>query len=194
MTVATLAFGERIDGADGPAGQPLKYQLDVVASSVADVVTSSGGWLFDQVMAGWEVNVLVPDFEDVRPLHILGARAFDLESTLAATRKRTRRPQTMAVATDVFGRDDRVSQDVLSALRKGSTEVVFWGTQSPTRVGRVVTAVEYPLTAAAQAFKSRALALVTPSEPIGKTEMFFIGGPALRNGPTSWPTARQVNG
>lgn len=37
----------------------LTYRLDVIATDVADVVRSAGGWLYDRVGAGWEVNVLV---------------------------------------------------------------------------------------------------------------------------------------
>ena len=38
-------------------GGALKYRLDVVAASSADVVCSVGGWLYDRVLAGWEVTV-----------------------------------------------------------------------------------------------------------------------------------------
>ncbi len=36
------------------------YRLDVVAANPADVVCSVGGWLYDRVRAGWDVNVLLP--------------------------------------------------------------------------------------------------------------------------------------
>ena len=49
-----------------------RYRLDVVASSVDDVVVSAGGWLFDRAMAGWEVNLLIAEPSDARPLQILG--------------------------------------------------------------------------------------------------------------------------
>ena len=41
-------------------GQILRHRLDVVAADTGDVVQTTGGWLFDRVMAGWEVNVLLP--------------------------------------------------------------------------------------------------------------------------------------
>ena len=41
-------------------GESLRYRLDVVAASAVDVVQSAGGWLYDRVMAGWEVTVLLP--------------------------------------------------------------------------------------------------------------------------------------
>ena len=56
----------------------------MVAPSVADAVQFAGGWLFDHVMAGWDVTVAVSDPKDVRPLRILGANTVDLESALTS--------------------------------------------------------------------------------------------------------------
>ena len=64
----------RVDGLN------IRYRLDVVAPSVIEVVTHAGGWLFDRVMAGWDVSVYIADRTDVRPLQILGAQAHDLEN------------------------------------------------------------------------------------------------------------------
>ena len=36
-----------------------RYWLHVLATNVADVVTSIGGLIFDRVMAGWDVTVEV---------------------------------------------------------------------------------------------------------------------------------------
>ncbi|HWF27336.1 MAG TPA: hypothetical protein VG327_02980, partial [Mycobacterium sp.] len=55
-------------------GECLRYRLDVVAASTVDVVQSAGGWLYDRVMAGWEVTVLLPHSCDSRSLRILGVR------------------------------------------------------------------------------------------------------------------------
>ena len=51
-----------------------KYQLDVTACDVADVVRHAGGWLYDRAMAGWDVAVTVTGNCDVTPLRILGVR------------------------------------------------------------------------------------------------------------------------
>ena len=66
----------------GPDRASVKYRLDVVASSPADVVCAVGGWLYDRVRAGWEVNVLLPQKCDSRPLQILGIQAADLDSQM----------------------------------------------------------------------------------------------------------------
>ena len=48
-------------------------------TTVAEAVRFAGGWLFDRVMAGWDVTVIVANRDDDRPLKILGATAVDLE-------------------------------------------------------------------------------------------------------------------
>ena len=79
----------------------MRYRLDVVAASVTDVVRFAGGWMYDRVMAGWDVTVLLADGADERPLHILGVETTDLESALALWAERPH-PQTVAVAADLF--------------------------------------------------------------------------------------------
>ena len=93
----------------------MRYRLDVVSPTVLDAVQFAGGWIYDRVMAGWDVNVLVSRDEDVRPLQILGAETLDLESVLESWEQRPH-PQTVAVAADLFGQDDRVRRGVLGAL------------------------------------------------------------------------------
>ena len=38
-----------------PGAHIVRYRLDVVAPSVAEAVRAAGGWMFDRVMAGWDV-------------------------------------------------------------------------------------------------------------------------------------------
>ena len=44
----------------------MRYRLDVVAPTVLDAVRFAGGWVYDRVMAGWDVTVLIGTDEDVR--------------------------------------------------------------------------------------------------------------------------------
>ena len=153
----------------------MRYRLDVVAPSVADAVRCAGGWVYDRVMAGWDVTVLVGADEDVRPLEILGAATGDLESVLASWQQRPH-PQTVAVAADLFGRDERVRQGVLGALDQGATEVTLWGAPLPGELGGSVDSVEHRLSAAARAFKAQALAAVgAAGESFAPTETFCCG-------------------
>ena len=90
-------------------GDAVKYRLDVVACSPADVVCSVGGWLYDRVRAGWEVTVLLPQPSDTRPLQILGMHAAELASKVppASTKCAAR---GLAVSADMFASDIRIRE------------------------------------------------------------------------------------
>ena len=111
----------------------MRYRLDVVAANAADAVKFAGGWIYDRVMAGWDVTVLLADRSDERPLHILGVETSDLESALALWAERPH-PQTVAVAADLFASNERVRQGVLGALEQGLTEVTLWGENWPAEL------------------------------------------------------------
>lgn len=175
MTAATLVCDERGDGGDS-AGESLKYQLTVLAPSVLDAVSCSGGWLFDRVMAGWDVRVYVPNPVDLRPLAVLGASGFELSDGWRPPRK-GQHPHALAVAAEMFACDDGIGREVRSALRRASIEVTFWGGDSPVGLDRPLSVAEHPLTAAAYAFKCQALAVASgQSTPVSRTERFFTGG------------------
>jgi hypothetical protein len=156
----------------------MRYRLDVVASSVVDVVRFAGGWLFDRSMAGWDVTVLLTDLADhpdLRPLQIIGVRTLDLECALAAVGDRPR-PQALAAAADLVGCDSRVRQGVLQALDHGVTEVTLWGDTWPAELDGSIGRVQHRLSMAAQMFKGKALAAAAlPEYPIGHTENFRSG-------------------
>jgi hypothetical protein len=135
----------------------MRYRLDVVAPTVLDAVQYAGGWVYDRVMAGWDVTVLVANDDDVRPLKILGADTLDLESVLEDWEERPH-PQTVAVAAELFDRDPRVLQHVRNALNQGATEVTLWGERLPAELDSSVDSAQHQLSAAARAFKAKALA------------------------------------
>lgn len=152
----------------------MRYRLDVVAATVAEVVENAGGWLFDRVTAGWDVTVLIADCdEDDRPLQILGVHAEDLEAALVEGRARPH-PQTVAVAAHMFDADERVRRGVLTAMAAGQTEVTLWGEECPAEL-HDIDAVHHELSAAARAFKARALAACGVQRAVGGTETFRIG-------------------
>jgi hypothetical protein len=153
----------------------MRYRLDVVAPTVLDAVRFAGGWVYDRVMAGWNVTVLIGDGEDVRPLEILGAEVRDLESVLESWEDRPH-PQTVAVAGDLFDSDSRVHQHVLDALEQGATEVTLWGESLPAELDDSVDSVQHRLSAAARAFKAQALAAADDQAgDVGHTETFRCG-------------------
>ncbi len=154
----------------------MRYRLDVVAPSVVDAVRYAGGWIYDRVMAGWDVTVLVGGDDDLRPLQILGAETLELESVLADWEDRPH-PQTVAVAADLFDRDPRVLAHVRNALDQGATEVTLWGERLPAELDHSVDSAQHHLSAAARAFKARALAAADDATAgaVGATETFRCG-------------------
>lgn len=155
-------------------GTVLLHEMTVVAASVADVVGSAGGWLYDRSMAGWTVNVLLGDRAGERALHILGAKALDLSGDLQDIAYDPDRAATLAVSADVYASDPRVRRFVSTADRCHA-EVALWGEAGS--LGEHVSAVSYRLTAAARAFKAQALlAAGIPSGSVAPTEALFRCG------------------
>src|SRR5258708_22935893 len=68
-----------------PGSLSAKPRVAAVARDAAEVVRFAGGWLFDQAMAGWEVNVLTRDDGNLQSLRILGAHPHDLAPVLEST-------------------------------------------------------------------------------------------------------------
>jgi hypothetical protein len=152
----------------------MRYRLDVVAANAADAVKFAGGWMYDRVMAGWDVTVLLADRTDERPLHILGVATSDLESALALWEERPH-PQTVAVAADLCAGDERVRRGVLGALEQGLTEVTLWGDSLPAELDDSVGPVVHRLSAAARAFKCQALTAAADACSVTATETFRCG-------------------
>ena len=151
-------------------GERLRYRLDVVAGSAVDVVHSAGGWLYDRVMAGWEVTVLLPGNEDTRSLRILGVGVVDTESEFVPTAMGST-SQTLAVSAEAFTADERVRDKVLKSLDDRLIEVALWGDGWPLGVNRGMTRAQHVLSAAARRFKGYALAAAgIPGTSVEPTE------------------------
>lgn len=171
-----------VDRATPSAAGILRYQLNVVALTTEDVVRSAGGWLYDSARAGWDVNVLVADGGDPRPLTILGATALDLDESLLSMVQRASRGEALAVSADLLDADARVRGEVLRVLKRGLTEVTVWGTRWPAELGRQADSVQHRVSAAARAFKSHALVAADVStDSVTPTETLFrIGTGSFR--------------
>jgi hypothetical protein len=154
-----------------------RYQLNVIAASVADVVQSAGGWLFDRRMTGWEVNILLSEQNDARALRILGATTIDLRSGLACFMRGPERAAALAVAADLLAIDESIHEEVLEAVRSGLTEVALWGDSRPANIVGQVDSTEYRLSAAARMFKGHALAAAGLADvEVGHTERLYRSG------------------
>ena len=166
-----------IDRLTAGAGRILRYQLNVVASSTEDVVQSAGGWLCDRARAGWDVNVLVADGGDPRPLMILGATARDLDEDFLSTVRSAARVEALAVSAELLAADTRVREEILRVLKRGLTEVVVWGKQWPAELGGQADQVQHRVSPAARAFKSHALVAADVStDSVTPTETLFRVG------------------
>jgi hypothetical protein len=138
-------------------------------------VRFAGGWLFDRVMAGWDVAVHVAEPADTRALQILGARVVDLDQTLAAYGPF---PDALAVDADLYRTDHRVRDLVDAAAGESSTDVRLWGDGCPSGMDGSLC---HRLSVAARAFKAQALAAAaTPVDAIDEAELFLAELTALQ--------------
>jgi hypothetical protein len=173
-----LPIAHRVTGPAGSAESDsallrhsLRPRLAAIAPSVVEAVRFAGGWLFDQVMAGWDVTVLTAEDADARPAQILGARVADLETVLAR-RVRGSCLQGIVVRADLYGSDARVRRMVDEA-REGLAEVRLWGEEWPAELDGAAGPVRYQLSVAARAFKAQALAAAAiPADLARETEEF----------------------
>ena len=156
-----------------------RYQLTVVASSVADLGGSAGGWMCDKARAGWDVKVVLTDDGDTRPVAILGASHVDAE--LLEVMKMASLGGALAVSAGVLA-DDRIRAGVLEILKRGLTQVTVWGQDWPAEFSRKADPVEHKLSSAARAFKAHALsaATVSTTQVTGTETLFSLGADALR--------------
>src|ERR1700686_1645048 len=93
-----------------------RFRLNVVAPTVADVVSCVGGWLVDRAMLGWEITVLIAARQqDLQPLHILGVTPLAFDEVPKGGR---RLPicDGISVAADLYFGDARVRRHVLRRL------------------------------------------------------------------------------
>ncbi|MCV7175736.1 hypothetical protein [Mycolicibacterium sphagni] len=133
--------------------RPTRYQLDVIGAHVADVVDSAGGWLFDRVMAGWDVRVAVTDRGDLAALQILGVYTVSMAELFGGT---GHAPTALAVAGAVCSSDNRVRDALAASVRTSRTEVTVWGDVWVPSAGRPGDEVRHELSTAARAFKAQA--------------------------------------
>lgn len=180
MTADVVEIDEAVTGDRPRTAETTRYRLDVIGADVPDVVAFAGGWLFDRVMAGWEVTVAVPRLLDAAPLRILGVHTAALGALLDGGRT-----CALAVSGSLCHADGRVREAVGAALRSARAEVMVWGDDSAFVPGGRGAAVRHELSSAAGVFKAHALAAAgTPAAPVSGVEAFTsLGRPA----PTAHP-------
>jgi len=149
----------------------LRYELNVIAANVADVVASIGGWLFDRSAAGWDVNVMLHGDHDRQPLRILGVGGRELDLWLSRVDRGYQGGAELAVASALRGTDKRIEAEVRDALRSNDIGVVQWGASESRERSDFI---EYRLSAAARIFKGHALAAACLTDtPVGASETLW---------------------
>lgn len=149
----------------------LRHRLDVFAARPDDVVQTAGGWLFDRVMAGWQVSVMLPAGSEDRSLRILGVQLLDLESELNPSAPLS---QSLAVSSEAFIAHECLREKMRKAMGNRLVEVALWGQGWPLGIDRGLVRTDYQLSAAARAFKGQALrAAGIAYQSIDPTETLF---------------------
>jgi hypothetical protein len=157
-----------------PADHSLKPRLAVLAPSTTDVLRFAGGWLVDQGLAGWEVNVLTADHGDLQPLRILGALGHDLDTVLESPAPLGHCLRAIAIPADFYDADERARRIVRNACQARSADVRLWGDGQPAGQGGAGR-VRHRLSLAARAFKAQALAAARVSaEAATDVEVFRL--------------------
>jgi hypothetical protein len=153
----------------------LRPRVIAIAPSTAEAVRYAGGWLFDQVLAGWDVTVVTAEAGDPRPFDILGVRARDFDAVFASP---VLGPslQGVALRADLYRDDERVRRLVLAAAESGRAEIRLWGEVWPADFDGSGDPVSHQLSLAARAFKAQALAAADLRDaPLAETEVFRRG-------------------
>ena len=156
-----------------------------VAATIEDVVKFAGGLIYDRVATGWDVAVHAQDASGEQSLRVLGASRLKRLSALTATRDGDPGwPDTVVVEAAFYERDPSVRRYVKQVrLNNALAQVVFCGVAvekaKPGRDG----ALSYQLSAAANAFKLRALSCLDTSPEVAfpSAEIFCATSPAGTN-------------
>lgn len=161
-----------------PVRTCVKPRLTAIAPSLGEIVLNAGGWLFDQVMAGWEVHVITADDPDHRALRILGVRGHHLDHAVSVPLAGSCL-EAVAIRTDLYVADERVRRLVMKAAENNNAEIRFWGEAWPDDFDAGSGGVRHDLSLAARAFKAQALKAV--AEQAGdRYEETFRRGTARR--------------
>ncbi|WP_067651830.1 hypothetical protein [Nocardia harenae] len=161
-------------------GLRLRHRLAVLACDGAEVIAEAGGWLFDRAQAGWEVAVVLAEVTEVVPLQLLGATVLELEGPLSVPVHHTW-PELLIVAPELLAADARVRDGVLRCLEYDLLDIVVWDRDLPAEFEPRFLGAHYRLSAAARAFKARALALGgNPGADVSAPERFRVSSPRMR--------------
>ena len=112
-------------------------------------------------MEGWDIRVMVPQLSDPRPLEILGAGVGEREQA--------------TIDIERFDHNPYLCRCETGSLHVPVAEAVLWTTDEPAQGAHLrFEDVHHRLSAAAQAFKSHALAAAGSASEVRGVESFRI--------------------
>jgi hypothetical protein len=155
MTTSALPFDRSGPGVRVSGEILHTYDLVVFAPDVDSVVASAGGWLCDRARAGWQVTVLMPEGHDARALTILGVRVGAVQSVAATLRGLS--AAAVAIDARILRGDEQVRRELLRHVDGKRAEITLWGASTMFESDGRFERVQHRLSAAAAAFKARAL-------------------------------------
>lgn len=160
----------------------MRCSLTALCVDVPSTVRAAGGWLFDRARAGWRVTALAPIGSDLAPLRILGAETIFFPPGLDPSTFQARlepslftpMPASLAVAAELLGSSAALNTRVQALARRGM-EVVVWG-EDGFQSDETFDQARHRLSAAASAFKDRALRAASSVGPQDSTEFLRTRG------------------
>jgi hypothetical protein len=150
----------------------VRYQVDVVADSVAEAVRHAGGLMFDRRRMGWHVRVVTNDTADCRALTILGAHLEMPREGEAALADQDRMIRCLVLPTDMCTTNPPVVGLNHLLLQKDS-EVLLWGRDVDSELAGPRHPVRHELSAAARTFKAQALRSIGTDVRVDPAEQFW---------------------
>ncbi|WP_067862621.1 hypothetical protein [Nocardia shimofusensis] len=117
---------------------------------------------------------MLSDVAGSAPLRILGATVLELEGPLSVPVHHTW-PDLLVVAPGLYAHDSRVRRGVQDCLQGDRLTVITWDQPLPAELEDRFSHVSYPLSDAAHAFKTRAVAATsTPPAAVESLERFRV--------------------
>lgn len=150
------------------------YRVAVVGKSVAEVVQNVGGWIFDQSAQGCHVTVVTSDVAGAESLKILGAQSVSLAE--AETAGDEPQPHVLMASTGLCQSHLSVCAAIGAIIRRKSTRVLVFGKDVASGDHPSARRIEYPLSTATAAFKSRALSASDDLSVTDRVEVFGHAG------------------
>jgi hypothetical protein len=152
--------------------QLIRPTLVVVGEDVGDVLGAAGGWIADQVWAGWIARAGVRSRGHETALRVVGADCASINE-ITADHRRPLHPHAIAVSADSCRRDEHIRRWVINQAAAAGGEVRMWGAHIFDEFQLATKVIEHRLSRAALQFKRQALVTAGIPDEAGTVEAFI---------------------